>query len=320
MLEKETARKPIFRAKHFCICRESDKELPGYNQITVHNPSTGQDQVKWIDAYNKMGGFINSIEWYKRKDEASGTTFKGLYLNVVDTEMDILLDLPFGKKPYRVFVSCARNMDFSKPVVFRAWKGKNEKTGKDEIAFVIEQNGETITWYYKKGQNGLPDAVHNARTDEWDFKAQEDFLLDDILEHVAPLIDAAAAKRGVKQIQTVSPDDDFGDESDGLPVTGSNGKWTVGDPPRTQTVWLAKTGIEQCSCLPERKDTSNPACPHIEAVTQKVKTDGARKAALTPLTNTNGKQLAAAAGADQQTAFIERKEVLPMEDEDDIPF
>jgi hypothetical protein len=128
-----------FEFKHFGVSHTLDHEEPGYERTLVHNPSTGQDAVKYVQKFDAVEGVVIDAEWYDRTDD-TGTRYVGYLLTVDVGEEVINLDFPYGKPAYRVLTRHGRNVDWSKPIKFSAWKSKTKK-GKDTHGVCFWQAG-----------------------------------------------------------------------------------------------------------------------------------------------------------------------------------
>ena len=178
--------------KHHTICQESKEPREGWREISVYNPSTGQNQPKWIYPYDGVSGHIDKLEWYDRTDEQSGQRFLGYKLHMSDNGESVVLDLPFRSMGYRVFMKIAENIDYGKPVEFAAWHDRKD----DRTAFLARQDGVSIKHRYTVANPGdCPPPVKNDLTGKWDFSAQEVWLKQQIDAEVVPVVEQWAAYR-----------------------------------------------------------------------------------------------------------------------------
>jgi hypothetical protein len=81
----------------------------------------------------------------------------------------------------------AENIDYSKPVEFRAWHdGKSDST-----ALFVGQDGTSVPQKYTRENPGdLPQPTQNFKGD-WDYSKQEEFLYKRMIEVVIPMVAAA---------------------------------------------------------------------------------------------------------------------------------
>lgn len=161
------------------------KEL-GFELIT--GEVDGKPYAKYVHKFASMDGHITKVEWYERTGEYG--SFRGLKLMVKDGGEHYWLDLPFEKRPYDYFTKVAENIDYAKPVEMVAWPDKQHPKS---TAFAIKQDGKFVQWKYTKDNMGdCPDAKQ-LRTGKWSFDDQREWLLDNIINVVIPMVDATAA-------------------------------------------------------------------------------------------------------------------------------
>lgn len=175
--------------KRGAILRESDTELPGYELVS--GEVDGVPYSKYIERHGGVDGMITDIRWYDTGEEYENR-YQGIHVEISDDDDMHVLELPFASRPYDSFVKFAENIDFSKPIEFRAWPDKKENS----TGFRAVQDGETVRQKYTKqyvidnaGEPGAcPVGVENKRTGKWNFDDQRDWLLDNLLENVVPKI------------------------------------------------------------------------------------------------------------------------------------
>ena len=187
-VKSNSQRKEKVVIKHGGLCLESREPKPGYEKIPVFNPSTGKEQDKWIQKFSSLTGYITDISWYDTEEQFE-TRFQGVDVTVVDSDgEETILDLPMGRKSLTDFCRRVENIDFSKEVEFRAFPDKEKS---DRTVFFLKQDGKTVPSAYTKDgflNEECPQAVQNKRTGKWDFSAQEDWLLGNLLDTVIPSI------------------------------------------------------------------------------------------------------------------------------------
>lgn len=166
-------RKRKFEFKHFGVSHSVDRPEPGYEPLSVHNPSTGVDVIKYVQKFDAVEGQVVDAEWYDRKDDG-GHRYVG-YLLTMDVEGELInLDFPYGKPAYRVLTRCGKNVDWTRPVQFSAWQSSTPQ-GKPTIAVCFSQ-GETpegkkniIKWAYtREHPNGCPEPTESVKGLNWD--------------------------------------------------------------------------------------------------------------------------------------------------------
>lgn len=190
--------------KHGALCLESQEEKEGYEHI--EGEVDGEPYSKYIKKFASLDGLITKIQWYERP--GTRNTFRGIQIFVKDAGEHYVVDLPFEKRPYDYFTKVAENIDYSQPVEFVAWadkKGKPSPSGKLPTAFAIKQDGKFVQWKYSKNvydekgtliednMGECPEATQNALTKKWNFDAQREWLLNRIINVVAPHVDALNA-------------------------------------------------------------------------------------------------------------------------------
>lgn len=187
---------PKIVVKHFSLCLESKVPLEGYKPITSNNPDTGEPVTKYYRQFSAVDGYLNKIEWYSR--EYDGKPYRGVLLHLEDEAgITATIDLAYGKKPLETFTKLAANIDYSQPVVFSAFKGRE-----GDLVFIAKQNGETVKWAHtKENPNGMPEPQQNRRTGKWDFTATNDWLLEQLLDHIAPQVEQFAKHRNQQPAQ-----------------------------------------------------------------------------------------------------------------------
>lgn len=170
--------------KHGGLCLESNTPRDGYEEITVHNPKTDQDQQKWIMKFGSLDGMVRSIDWYDTNDEYD-TRFMGIKIKIEDDGENFILDLPFAKRAYDAFAKFVENIDFTKPVEFVAWYDRK----KDATGFAAKQDGQIVRQKYTKDNMGdCPEAVESKRTGKWNFDEQREWLLDNVVMKAAEVV------------------------------------------------------------------------------------------------------------------------------------
>ncbi len=187
------------------ICRDSKDPRPGYQEVSVYNPNTQSEQKKWVKVYDEVEAFIVKVEMYDREVKGQSARMTGIDLHLVDEDgLQMKLGLPYGKPVWQKFCYVAENIDFNKPVSFRAWLDTDDK-GKDQTAFVIKQDSKGLKHVYTKDNPGeLPAAVQSKVTKKWSFDDHNEWLYLRVQEVVAPRAEAAAAKRGQAKTQQVT--------------------------------------------------------------------------------------------------------------------
>lgn len=181
------------QAKHFCLWREIKKQVAGCDEVDANNPSTGQTVKKYGYRYDSVSGLAVKLFKYDTEKKYS-TRYFGFKLQLRDGIDTYVLDMPYNSALLRRFLRIAPNVDWTLPLSLTVFKGKKgEKDGKDSTGFWFQQQGETVPAYFtRETPYGMPDAVYDADTHEWDFKAQHRWLVDHLKDNTIGDIDRAA--------------------------------------------------------------------------------------------------------------------------------
>lgn len=188
----------ILVVKRGGICRESNHEMEGFEH--VKGDVDGEPYEKWIQKFGSVDGMVTDIKWYDTEDQYS-TRYQGLKITIDDGDENFTLDLPYASKSYDAFTKFAENIDFSKPVEFIAYP---DRENKDSTVFNAKQDGQMIRQKYTKayvesGESDCPQAVENKRTGKWNFDAQRDWLLDNLLDNIVPKIANGSSSSAVEE-------------------------------------------------------------------------------------------------------------------------
>lgn len=186
--------------KHHSLCEESKVEKEGFVEVEVFNPKTKEKQIKYIDKWGTITGFINAIEYYDTGDTYE-TTFRGFKINIDD---EVIVDLPQKTPAYDTFCKVAENIDFSKEVSLSAYHNKK----KDRTGFIVKQDGNSVEWKYTIDNPGDCPPWEKDEDGEWDSRKQRAFLKQRMLDVVIPMVDEAAnVRKSSAPISTSSPVD-----------------------------------------------------------------------------------------------------------------
>jgi len=186
----------IFLAiKHGCICQESKTPKEKFKPIDVTNPRTGEVTTKFIRPYNSVEALIKRVEWYDTADRYDAR-YMGWKIHLDANGTGCVLDLPFESRPASRFMKLAENIDYSKPVEFRAWyDSKTESTAffvgqreneSDEHSISVPQR------YTKENPGECPPPVQKFNG-KWNFDDQKEFLYDRMINVVIPMVQAVSA-------------------------------------------------------------------------------------------------------------------------------
>lgn len=190
-LQKKSESDVVFlTVKHGSLVRESKGPRAGFEEIEVINPRSGEKIKKYVERFSAVEGMITKIEWYDTEQKYENR-YQGWKIHIEAANDSVILDLPFASIPASRFMKLAENIDWSKPVEFRAWKDVK----RDATAFWVGQGNESIPQKYTAAHPGdCPAPVQNTRG-KWNYDAQMDFLQKQMNEVVIPAVQKANAWR-----------------------------------------------------------------------------------------------------------------------------
>jgi hypothetical protein len=198
--------------KDWSLWQEIKNKAEGCETIKVTNPEDKTVLDKYGYKYESLVGRVVHLAEYKR--EWKGKVFSGFKLHVQDGADKFILDMPYTSRILRNFLHTCPNMNWSKPLSIRAFKGKNDK-GEPEQAIWFQQDEQTVKFYFTKDNpHGMPAPKQHPRTQKWDFSEQQEWLIERMMNDTAPAIAAAAAKfappiaKADESIQEPDPDDE----------------------------------------------------------------------------------------------------------------
>lgn len=209
-VQKQSTGTLWFNVKYHSICEISKQARDGFESIKVPDVSTGEEITKHIRRYDTIEAMITGIEWRDTKQQYV-TRFQSWEVHLLNAEgVPAILKIPFKSNASDRFMKVAENIDFTRPVEFRAWC--DTSGDKDKTAFYIGQrvneNDEKsvkVEQKYKKGQMGdCPEAVEEI--DGWNYGAQLKYLHSQMINVVIPRVEAVQAGMGMKQ-ETEGGDD-----------------------------------------------------------------------------------------------------------------
>lgn len=204
-LQETTTSDAVFlKVKHHSICQDSKTPREGFQSIEVNNPRTGETITKYYKPYKGVEALITRIEWYDTENTYDQRYIGWkIHLNAAGTRC--VLDLPFDSRPATRFMKLAENIDYTRPVEFRAWYDqKTEKT-----AFAVFQDGQAVRQRYTMDNPGdCPPPVQDFRG-KWKYDDQMEFLHKRMMDVVIPAVEEA----GNNEADGVAPRDP--EESDG---------------------------------------------------------------------------------------------------------
>lgn len=181
----------IFLAvKHNSLIQQSKGPRDGFEEIEVENPRNHEKVRKFIKRYSAVEGMVTKIEWYDTEQKYENR-YQGWKVHMDAKDVPVVVDLPFASIPASRFMKLAENIDWTKPVEFRAWKDLK----RDATAFWVGQNNESVPQKYTREDPGdCPQPTQNARG-KWNYDGQMDFLQKRMNEVVIPAVLKANAWR-----------------------------------------------------------------------------------------------------------------------------
>ena len=186
--ERSSSHANFLAVKHGSLCLESNEPIEGYEEVTVNNPSTNQEQTKYIKRFAALDGRITRLEWYDRTN--GGVRYVGLKIHIRDGSQHFQLDLPFGKRHFDYFTKIMDNIDFESVIEFNAWPDRKDKR---QTAFVAKQNGDYIPWKYTRDDMGECPVPKQDAMGNWDFRDQRVWLYKRLIEVIIPKVEAINA-------------------------------------------------------------------------------------------------------------------------------
>ena len=190
LMEKTDSGVIFLAVKHNSLVQESKGPRQGFEEIEVENPRTREKVKKFIKRYSAVEGMVTKLEWYDTEQKYENR-YQGWKIHMDAKDVPVVLDLPFASIPASRFMKLAENINWSKPVEFRAWKDLRES----KTAFWVGQGNESVPQKYTRDNPGdCPPPVQNFKGD-WKYDAQIEFLFKRMQEVVIPAVQAANAWR-----------------------------------------------------------------------------------------------------------------------------
>lgn len=217
-VQKQNSNGLRFSVKYHSICEISRKEREGFEEIKVPDISTGDEITKFIKRYDALEALVTKIEFRDTKQQYD-TRFMSWLIHLVNSEgKPAVLEIPFKTNASDRLMKLAENIDFARPVEFRAWCDTTGK--KDKTAFYVgqrvneaDEKSVSVPQKYRKGEMGdCPEAVEEL--DGWNYGAQLKYLHSQMLNVVIPRVEAANAMRDERPGRE-EESDPFADDDDG---------------------------------------------------------------------------------------------------------
>jgi hypothetical protein len=211
--------------KHYCLWRGLKKEVAGCDVVEANNPATGGKVMKYGYRFDTVTGHATRLVKYDTEKKFSKRYF-GFKLWLAEGTETYVIDMPYTSQILRRFLHVAPNIDWTFPLSITVFKGKKkEGKGVETTGIWFHQFGETIKRYYSREEpHGMPEATYDNDLQQWDFKAQQRWLVERLKEVTIPDIEAAATRA-----PEVPDSGEFtaepGTSDDGIPPTD----WQVDD-------------------------------------------------------------------------------------------
>jgi hypothetical protein len=193
-LERRSATKTVFlQVKHYCLWQELKKKVDGCESIEVVNPKTGVTLIKHGYAYDRIKARVTKIVKYDTEKKYA-TRYFGFKMHMEDGSNQYVLDMPYQSQMLRRFLRVMPNIDWHLPLSIAAFKGKKQDGG-EELGIWFQQSGATVKPYFTREQpHGMPEAVQDQFTKDWDFKPQLAWLVQYLFQVILPQVEIAAAR------------------------------------------------------------------------------------------------------------------------------
>lgn len=204
-----------FTVKYHSICEVSRKEKDGFEEIKVPDVSTGEEITKYVRRYDTIEAMVTKIEFRDTKQQYE-TRFMSWLIHLRNAEnQPAVLEIPFKTNASDRFMKLAENIDFARPVEFRAWCDTTGK--KDKTAFYVgqrvneaDEKSVAVPQKYRKGNMGnCPEAVEEL--DGWNYSAQLRYLHGQVVNIVIPRVEA------INAMKDEVPPEEEGEESGEYP-------------------------------------------------------------------------------------------------------
>lgn len=191
LTKRSESNRIYLQVKHSCLWQEFKRQTKDTEAVEVTNPSTGVVMTKHGIRYENVTGHVIKIETYKR--EHNGARFVGFKVQFQEGAQVFVVDMPYQSQVLRRFLRVLPNLSWVLPLSLSIFPGKG-KDGKPEVGIWFRQSGDTIKAYYtKEDPRGMPAALQDRVTQEWDFRDQHRWLVEKLLNVHMPAIDMAAA-------------------------------------------------------------------------------------------------------------------------------
>lgn len=184
--QKTTGEGNFFAIKFGSIVRESKTPQEGFEKITGENRRTHEPYTKYIQRYDTIEALITKIQWYDTEQKFTAR-YQGFKLHLDANGKKGVLDLAINARTTSRFMKLAENIDYAKPVEFRAWHDSKS----DSTALFVGQSGSSVPQRYTaEVPLDMPPPTQSSSTGKWNYEAQMDFLHKRMVEVVIPKVQA----------------------------------------------------------------------------------------------------------------------------------
>lgn len=192
--ERSESTGKFFVVKHHCICEESSKERPGFEPVEVMNPQTKEVLIRFIKRYQTLEAMVTRIEWRDTEDKYDQRYMSWRIFLDTGNEKGVL-EIPFHHRASSRFMKLAENIDFARPVEFRAWRDTGGPV--DATAFYVGQRASetdeksvSVPQKYTKDNPGECPPPVKRMGGKWNFDDQMEFLHGRMMNVVIPRVAA----------------------------------------------------------------------------------------------------------------------------------
>lgn len=119
---------------------ESSKEpREGFFPAVTHNNS-GEEYHFFARTFDNLTGYVKGLRWYQNALD-NGTILKGWKITInVGEDKDYILDIGDKQRPFNDFMSRVANVDFTRPVRFIGFTGKD---GRKVLLLTQDRDADT---------------------------------------------------------------------------------------------------------------------------------------------------------------------------------
>lgn len=221
------------------IAQTSKDPLPGFEPAKTVNKS-GVENHFFAKSYDHITGYVSDIRWHTHTLN-DGTVLSGWNITIETNDKAYVLGVSSKDRPFQRVMNVLINVDFSLPVMFVGFMGKNQSNNQPQKVLLLSQemssDGKPMwlspaveeRWLSRSLINKLKENIPLTEAEErnvsrmqdgsfnkdypyivenvdgtWSFDTYNNFLHEQMREHVIPNVKACAELRGVHVAETVS--------------------------------------------------------------------------------------------------------------------